>query len=714
VLPQWVNWKYEYRKGKWTKPLYQPNDGYAEDEYAESDNPDTWGTFDAAIAAYLRGSFDGIGFVVTGEDDFAGVDLDHCRDPETETIQPWAMQIVETLNSYTEISPSGTGVRIFLYAKLPPKDRKIGNFECYESGRYLTITGTHLPGTPMTIEHRQKQMEEVHAEVFAERNKPRPNGKINIPSMLPNLDDQELLDKAFNARNGEAVWRLYYGDINKYGSHSEADLALCSHLAFYTGPDYQKLDRLFRASDLCRPKWDDRRGDSTYGQMTVDRALGGRTEFYHTGGPNSDGSGLNSLNSHLPAQPKWPDALAPEAFYGLAGDIVRAIAPHTEPDPAALLVNLLVAFGNAAGSAPHAIAEADQHGTNLFATLVGTSSKGRKGSSWGHIRELFRRADPEWTDNRIMGGLSSGEGLLWAVRDPIEKTEAVRDKGKPTGETATYQVDPGVEDKRLLVVEPEFASVLQVMWREKNTLSAIIRQAWDSTGVLRTMTKNSPAKATGAHVSIIGHITRDELLRHLTETEAANGFGNRFLWICTKRAQFLPEGGGQPNYNSLVEYLHNALDLAKKMGTLHRDDESRAVWAELYPELSSDRMGLFGNITNRAEAQVLRLSVLYAALDGAQWVRLPHLEAALAVWQYAEASAKWIFGDRTGDEVADRILDALGHGEMDRTAMYYLFGKHVKAERLSAALTMLHSLGRIKKEVRESDGGRPREAWMRA
>jgi primase-polymerase (primpol)-like protein len=84
VLPQWVNWKYEYRKGKWTKPLYQPNDGYAEDEYAESDNPDTWGTFDAAIAAYLRGSFDGIGFVVTGEDDFAGVDLDHCRDPETD------------------------------------------------------------------------------------------------------------------------------------------------------------------------------------------------------------------------------------------------------------------------------------------------------------------------------------------------------------------------------------------------------------------------------------------------------------------------------------------------------------------------------------------------------------------------------------------------------------------------------------------------------
>jgi hypothetical protein len=252
------------------------------------------------------------------------------------------------------------------------------------------------------------------------------------------------------------------------------------------------------------------------------------------------------------------------------------------------------------------------------------------------------------------------------------------------------------------------------MGREKNTLSAIIRQAWDSTGVLCTMTKNSPAKATGAHVSIIGHITRNELLRHLTETEAANGFGNRFLWICTKRAQFLPEGGGQPNYNSLVEYLHNALELAKHMGTLQRDDQSRSVWAELYPELSSDRLELFGNITNRAEAQVLRLSVLYAALDGAQCVRLPHLEAALAVWQYAESSARWIFGDQIGDEVADRILDALAHGEMDRTALYYLFGKHVNSERISTVLTMLHSIGRVKMEVRESDGGRPREVWMPA
>jgi hypothetical protein len=136
------------------------------------------------------------------------------------------------------------------------------------------------------------------------------------------------------------------------------------------------------------------------------------------------------------------------------------------------------------------------------------------------------------------------------------------------------------------------------------------------------------------------------------------------------------------------------------------------VWALIYPDLSGERPGLFGNITNRAEAQVLRLSVLYAALDGEQCVKLPHLEAALAVWQYAEASARYIFGDKTGDEVADRILEALANGEMDRTAMYYLFGKHVKADRLSNALNMLRSIGRIRMESRESEGGRPREVWV--
>jgi hypothetical protein len=316
AIPQWVNWRWEQRPDKttgemrWTKPPYQPNG-----QHAESDNPATWVSFSEAVAAYQKGGFSGIGFVVTKDDNLAGVDLDHCRDPETGAIEAWAQHIVDRLNSYTEVSPSGTGLRIFLWANLPPKDRKIGDFECYQSGRYLTVTGNHLSGTPTTVEHRQSEILAVHTEAFAERNKPRTNGKVSTPSTLPSLDDKEVLDKAFNAKNGEAVWRLFHGDISQYKSHSEADLALCSHLAFYTGRDTQKVDRLFRASDLYRPKWDDERGTSTYGQLTIERAFEGRTEFYRANGGHTNNS-VYSVNSvYADTNPEWE---SPQAFDSVA------------------------------------------------------------------------------------------------------------------------------------------------------------------------------------------------------------------------------------------------------------------------------------------------------------------------------------------------------------------------------------------------------------
>lgn len=225
------------------------------------------------------------------------------------------------------------------------------------------------------------------------------------------------------------------------------------------------------------------------------------------------------------------------ALYGLAGDIVRTISPHSEADPAALLIQTLAAFGSCIGRSAYFSAEADRHYMNLFAVLVGASSKGRKGTSWGQVRRLFESIDAEWSSACIQNGLSSGEGLIWSVRDPIEKQEPIKDKRTITG-YQTVTVDFGVEDKRCFVMEPEFASVFKVMAREGNTLSAVIRQAWAS-GNLRVMAKNSPAQATDAHVSIIAHITKDELKRSLRETDTANGFANRFLWKVAARRRHL-------------------------------------------------------------------------------------------------------------------------------------------------------------------------------
>jgi hypothetical protein len=142
-------------------------------------------------------------------------------------------------------------------------------------------------------------------------------------------------------------------------------------------------------------------------------------------------------------------------------------------------------------------------------------------------------ADPRWVENRIVNGLSSGEGLISEVRDPVQ----VPDKN---GHMKT--VDPGVEDKRLLVMEGEFALALKIMKREGNTLSPVMRNAWDGE-TLRTMVKHSPHRATDPHISVLGHITSAELARHLTETEMANGFANRILWALVRRSKSLPFGG---------------------------------------------------------------------------------------------------------------------------------------------------------------------------
>src|SRR5262249_52542939 len=153
------------------------------------------------------------------------------------------------------------------------------------------------------------------------------------------------------------------------------------------------------------------------------------------------------------------------------------------------------------------VVEADQHHGNEFAVLVGKTSKARKGTSWGRISQLYRQAEERWEAERVQSGASSGEGIIWAVRDPITKREKVKEKGEAP-RYVEVEADPGIEDKRLLIYEPEFANVLKQTERQGNTLSVILRQAWDGKD-LRSLTKNSPARATGAHVSLVGHITAD-------------------------------------------------------------------------------------------------------------------------------------------------------------------------------------------------------------
>ncbi len=389
----------------------------------------------------------------------------------------------------------------------------------------------------------------------------------------------------------------------------------------------------------------------------------------------------------------WP-TLGQAAFHGLAGRVVRTLEPHTEADPAGLLVCFLAAFGNIVGAGPHASADASKHPARLNVLLVGKTAKARKGTAWANDQQVMALADPGWAMECVVSGLSSGEGLIAEVRDPGEDQLA------------------GVQDKRRLVVEAEFARVLNMTARDGNILSAVIRDAWDH-GRLRTMTRFDPLRATGAHISILGQITAEELVRKLSDVESANGFANRFLFCCVCRSKYLPDGGrlDRDELEGLAGLVGRAAQKAAAIGPMHRSAAASVRWGEVYRDLAEGGPGgLAGLVTARAEAQTLRLSVAYALLDGSPVIEIPHLEAALAVWRYCEASALYLFGDKSGDDIADRLLLAVraaGEAGLTTTEQNRLFSGHATTRQLDVTRQLLQERGLIVTE-QQATKGRPR------
>ena len=276
-----VLWRWEWRTDKWTKPPFQSNGHYAKSTAAE-----TWTSFDQAMAAMESGRFDGVGIVLNGTDDLTGVDLDDCVDADTGEIHPWAWDIIKHLNSYSEITPSKRGCRVFLRGTPPRNGCKKGHVEIYNQGRYLTVTGQHIPGTPHSIEFRQEEITAVHAQVFGANETPKAATRPAPSSESCHLSDEELLDRARAATNGAKFDRLYKGQWEgDYSSQSEADAALCFHLAFWCDKDAARIDVLFRQSALFRPKWETPHyaGGVTYGAHTVQQAIETVQDTYRGG-----------------------------------------------------------------------------------------------------------------------------------------------------------------------------------------------------------------------------------------------------------------------------------------------------------------------------------------------------------------------------------------------------------------------------------------------
>ena len=402
--------------------------------------------------------------------------------------------------------------------------------------------------------------------------------------------------------------------------------------------------------------------------------------------------------------------MAPAAYHGLAGEVVARILPHTESDPVALLLQYLTSFGNAVGRQPFYQVEATKHFTNLYILLVGNTAMARKGTSAEHIRRVMRSADPDWVRDNITGGISSGEGMIHTIRDPIF--------GMKKG--VLEMLDPGVVDKRKLFDEREFSSVLNSMKREGNSVDRIIRDAWDSLELLQTVTKHSPSRATGPHISIVGHITLSELRKKLDETAMADGFGNRFLYVCTRRSKILPHGGNLDDdaVGRLGAATLEALTAARSLTRITMAPAPYELWNEAYGKLTTEEDSLLAHLINRAAPQTIRLALIYAVLDRSNLIEMAHLEAALAVWNYCEASTRFIFSDLTGDVITDTILRELqftGATGSTRLEISRLFNHHMPSSKVSAALKQLLADGKVRRASYPSGGsrgGRPTEVWF--
>lgn len=389
--------------------------------------------------------------------------------------------------------------------------------------------------------------------------------------------------------------------------------------------------------------------------------------------------------------------LDPAALYGVAGDIVRQLQPHTEAHPAALLFQLLAFLGNQFDGKPYVMVDNQRHPPKLFVAVVGRTAKARKGTSLARVEQVMGAVDPYYA-TRVEKGMQSGEAL---VTTAVSRAETAKAK------------DGDLAGAAFVLVEPEFARVLKVAGRQGNILGELVRDLWDSTSI-QTRTKKEFLQAKSVHLSIVGHCTLDELRKTLTKTDHSNGFSNRFLWVHSERQRPLPNPSNPPadDMEPLFEALKGAIRHGRALTEVPLSTKAKTLWEDIYVELSADHPGPVNAIICRSEPQVLRLALTYALIDGSEAIRTQHLKAARAAWQYAEDSAKFIFEGMGMGGLEAQIMGALKSAPagLTKTMINRALHGHFRKEDIRLALDSLNEAG-LATWTTSRTAGRPVERW---
>ena len=644
--PQWLLWKSERKPGQ-DKPLkvpYYHSGARRTGTQGSISDRKKLVTLNSVKAAYLNGGFTGIGFAFLPGDGLIGIDIDRAIDPETGEVSEQLHAIIAAVDSYTEYSPSGTGAHIIAQGHTTTNKSNDIGLEVFCGRQYFTFTGKHWPGTPTVVNPiADDVLRRLHATVDQAKNKPAPDGVAPAAPQTANAADLRTriegalqfispdvgyndwiaigwaLREAFGDF-GFGLWHQWSANGTKY--QGEADLQ--THWKSFTS---------------------NRPADEAVGVIFARaRTAGWKAVRNASPSVSHDARALDDMEIASPGarsdpSPLAPPVMPPEGFPGIVLDIVAAACASSEAHPVAVAANVLALFCCAVGRVPFQhIGDGAAH-ARLFFIVVGKSGKARKGTAELTPREVARRADAilrkrHQNDDRLRihaGGLSTGEGVGYAIRDPREPDEKTGKGG-----------DLGVNDKRLLVIESEFANVLAQAKREGNILSPTIRNLWDGRDI-EPLTKTSQLTATKPHVVLIGHITGHELREKSTENDAANGLLNRFMILHVHRPKLvpLPEPTNPEVLDRLAALLADAIDYATQ-GNPHAHDHhqvvmtdaAKAYWCEVYPQITRDRDGKAGSLMARSEVYARMLAMVFCLLDKRSQIEPHDLQSALAWVEY--------------------------------------------------------------------------------
>ena len=700
TIPAWVCWQPKLKNGKWTKVPRDAKTGGA----AKVDDPATWSTFEDAANYYAQhklngygGGVAGVGIVLQATNGIAGIDIDHCID-ETGAFNPLSVGIIEQVKSYTEKSPSGTGVRIFLYGGFPGPDFKNSKtgVELYTSGRYLTVTGHKIADEPeyCAINHREEEVAQVyHQFKTGQEKKTEAKRQPNMGGC--SLSDRDLLDMASaNAKNGRDFARLWAGDHSAYGSQSEADLALCNALAFWTNRDHDRIDRLFRQSGLFRPKWDEKHNAAgqTYGDSTIERAIAGTANGYDPKGkatstererPPKDDSVLEiRAKEILDAETPCDDFDTKELPPTIAA-YIDEICRTTEADPITVTMSVYGTLGAILGKRVY-IEEGDYFQKlfpNLWALVISTSGSFKttalkKGGKIAFESEKIVRDQVDAIKKDLREKQFKMKDKEFGAYK-LEKMEEIKELEKqssvlPTKVTAEALLQVLADGKGGCIYASEFGDWLETLEKTHNTgLKALFTDLYDVPKTYSYLTKTSGQFwVEQPFISIAGVSTIEWVKKSVRPDDVSSGFFARFLLFYPPKKDAVPpalprwKAKDYAAENRIKAILQSVPDDMPMTLTEEGTRVFEAAHALLYSEvkaLGERPQEILSPYLKRWSPYLLKLAMVNQVfLDPTSTkIGVDALKSAFAILEYAIKSTTYLFRGELGESEHQRKCRAI-------------------------------------------------------